>query len=66
MERGGRDGEDTADTKGGRLGLALEGFSQGKEKVVGVDAVCGQSASDRFATKSGAEGQTVDACHWVF
>jgi len=40
VERGGRDGEDAADAKGGRFGLALERFSEGEEEVVGVDFIC--------------------------
>ena len=55
VERGGRDGEDTADAKGGRLGLALEGFSEGEEKVVGVDVVC--VCAKRLV------GQSVSVCY---
>jgi hypothetical protein len=45
VERGGGDGEDTADAEGGRRGLALEGFIEGEEKVVGVDFVCARAES---------------------
>lgn len=45
MERGGGDGEDTTDAKGGRRGLALERFSEGEEEVVGVYFVCARAPS---------------------